>query len=317
LGFPERVYSTLVRAAKTSETFKDVTFHLRPASPAKHVSFATLPAPATRSAKKISSPPRPLPLPTKHEKLKQVQRSAVIAKPQPQPRKTPQLQPTSASLTPKPQTAQPSPPVQEKSKRLQHFEPADITHSQPPPAPVSSSDPLDVLRPYLPEENKDTSILRLSPASRPPLSAILPSSSAQYSADTYSPFNPAPGSPSASLPTRANASINASLVCTKPSSKKPKTSAPYSPSYGLLLRRTSSPLSSIGRSTLTSANCSLASRPSSTRPLTTAGQSGVSAPSSRMQTTQTPRPVYSTTTASSSADSMRKCCGWRISTAAC
>jgi hypothetical protein len=172
LGFPERVYSTLVRAAKTSETFKDVTFHLRPASPAKHVSFATLPAPATRSAKKISSPPRPLPLPPKHEKLKQVQRSAVIAKPQPQPRKTPQLQPTSASLTPKPQTAQPSPPVQEKSKRLQHFEPADITHSQPPPAPVSSSDPLDVLRPYLPEENKDTSILRLSPASRPPLARL-------------------------------------------------------------------------------------------------------------------------------------------------
>ncbi|KNG50385.1 gpi ethanolamine phosphate transferase 3 [Stemphylium lycopersici] len=41
LGFPERAFSTMVRAARTFQAFENVTFHLRPLSPAKKVSFTT------------------------------------------------------------------------------------------------------------------------------------------------------------------------------------------------------------------------------------------------------------------------------------
>ncbi|KAI4638294.1 hypothetical protein J4E93_010293 [Alternaria ventricosa] len=58
LGFPERVYSTLVRAARSSQTFRKVNFHLRPQSPVKNVSFATPTASATPTTIKPSSPPQ-------------------------------------------------------------------------------------------------------------------------------------------------------------------------------------------------------------------------------------------------------------------
>ncbi|KAI4914497.1 hypothetical protein J4E85_010560 [Alternaria conjuncta] len=59
LGFPERLYSTLVRAARSSQTFRNVNFHLRPQSPVKNVSFATPMASAmSLSTIKPTSPPR-------------------------------------------------------------------------------------------------------------------------------------------------------------------------------------------------------------------------------------------------------------------
>ncbi|KAI4671078.1 uncharacterized protein J4E88_009476 [Alternaria novae-zelandiae] len=59
LGFPERVYCTLVRAARSSQTFRKVNFHLRPQSPVKNVSFTTpLAVPTQPNASKPSSPPQ-------------------------------------------------------------------------------------------------------------------------------------------------------------------------------------------------------------------------------------------------------------------
>ncbi|KAF1938836.1 hypothetical protein EJ02DRAFT_498479, partial [Clathrospora elynae] len=63
LGFPERVYSTLVRAARTSRTFEHVTFHLRPMSPPKRVSFATPATNARPAAQKAAVDPQPQPQP--------------------------------------------------------------------------------------------------------------------------------------------------------------------------------------------------------------------------------------------------------------
>ena len=58
LGFPERVYATLVRSARASQKFRNVTFHLRPNSPAKNVSFMTPLASSTQAdVIKPSSPP--------------------------------------------------------------------------------------------------------------------------------------------------------------------------------------------------------------------------------------------------------------------
>ncbi|CAI9631150.1 unnamed protein product [Alternaria burnsii] len=40
LGFPERVHNTMVRSARASKMFQRVTFHFKPSSPGKTVSFA-------------------------------------------------------------------------------------------------------------------------------------------------------------------------------------------------------------------------------------------------------------------------------------
>ncbi|KAI4944273.1 hypothetical protein J4E91_008830 [Alternaria rosae] len=73
LGFPERVYSTLVRATRSSQTFRNVTFHLRPNSPAKSVSFAT-PMESATPPKMIKPSP-----PIQKEKSKRMQRYEVTA----------------------------------------------------------------------------------------------------------------------------------------------------------------------------------------------------------------------------------------------
>ncbi|KAI4651136.1 uncharacterized protein J4E79_009335 [Alternaria viburni] len=72
LGFPERVYATLVRSARASQKFRNVTFHLGPPSPAKTVSFASPLVTATpRSTIVRSSPSK--------EKSKQVLRYEATA----------------------------------------------------------------------------------------------------------------------------------------------------------------------------------------------------------------------------------------------
>ncbi|KAH8623125.1 hypothetical protein IG631_22282 [Alternaria alternata] len=59
LGFPERVHSTMVRSARASRTFENLTFHLRPSSPGKTVSFAIPIESSTQpNAKKPLSPQR-------------------------------------------------------------------------------------------------------------------------------------------------------------------------------------------------------------------------------------------------------------------
>ena len=74
LGFPERVYNTLVRAARSSQTFRKINFHLRPQSPVKNVSFATPMARAMSSSTiKPSSPPQ-------KEKSKRMQQYEATAK---------------------------------------------------------------------------------------------------------------------------------------------------------------------------------------------------------------------------------------------
>jgi len=73
LGFPELVYSTLVRAARSSQTFRNVNFHLRPQSPVKSVSFATpMASPTLPKTIKPSPPPQ-------KEKSKQRQRYEATA----------------------------------------------------------------------------------------------------------------------------------------------------------------------------------------------------------------------------------------------
>ena len=73
LGFPERVYSTLIRAARSSQTFRKVNFHLRPQSPVKSVSFATPLAIPTQP--NVSKPSSPL----QKEKSKRMHRYEVTA----------------------------------------------------------------------------------------------------------------------------------------------------------------------------------------------------------------------------------------------
>jgi hypothetical protein len=58
LGFLERVHSTLVRSARTSQTFRNVSFHFRPNPPTKTVSFATpIASLKPQNTIKPSSPP--------------------------------------------------------------------------------------------------------------------------------------------------------------------------------------------------------------------------------------------------------------------
>ncbi|KAL1796072.1 hypothetical protein ACET3X_006296 [Alternaria dauci] len=69
LGFPERVHSTTVRSARASEAFRNVTFHFRPSSPGKTVSFAT----------PVENPTNPSPPHQRQEKSKRRQRFEAAA----------------------------------------------------------------------------------------------------------------------------------------------------------------------------------------------------------------------------------------------
>ncbi|KAI4608348.1 hypothetical protein J4E83_009150 [Alternaria metachromatica] len=128
LGFPERVYSTLVRAARSSQTFRNVTFHLRPSSPAKNVSFATPMASATPpNTVKPSSPPR-------KEKSKRMHRyeatcietaiAAPILPSLPLPLPSPSPQPALASLGPLMTAVQPYLNQQDRGLSLHSLQPA-------------------------------------------------------------------------------------------------------------------------------------------------------------------------------------------------
>jgi len=129
LGFPERVYSTLVQAARSSQTFRSVTFHLRPSSPAKNVSFATPMASATPpNAVKPSSPPQ-------KEKSKRMQRYEATAY-------------TTAIATPVLSSLHPPP-------------------SPPPQLAVTSLGPLmTAVQPYLNQQDRGLSLHSLQPATK-------------------------------------------------------------------------------------------------------------------------------------------------------
>ncbi|KAB2099321.1 hypothetical protein AG0111_0g12495 [Alternaria gaisen] len=58
LGFPERVHSTMVRSARASRAFENLTFHLRPSSPGKTVSFAIPTESSTQPNGKIPLSPQ-------------------------------------------------------------------------------------------------------------------------------------------------------------------------------------------------------------------------------------------------------------------
>ena len=126
LGFPERVYSTLIRAARSSRTFRNVTFHLRPNSPAKSVSFAApMASPTLPKTIKPSPPPQ-------KEKSKQMQRYeataeemaiATISLPS-LPLPSPPPQPAVASLGPLMTAVQPYLDRQDRELPLHSLQPA-------------------------------------------------------------------------------------------------------------------------------------------------------------------------------------------------
>ncbi|KAF1833898.1 hypothetical protein BDW02DRAFT_356178 [Decorospora gaudefroyi] len=111
LGFPERVYSTLVRAAKAQKTFKHVSFHVRPLSP---------PTPATSVAlvarKKTRS--RPQRMPQKQYLSKPMKRYKAAALPQPTP------PPPPFGLDPLMDTVQPYLPPEDRGLGLIRLQPA-------------------------------------------------------------------------------------------------------------------------------------------------------------------------------------------------
>ncbi|KAI4679348.1 uncharacterized protein J4E84_008376 [Alternaria hordeiaustralica] len=130
LGFPERVYSTLIRAARSSQTFRNVTFHLRPSSPAKNVSFATPMASATPpNTIKPSSPPKK----EKSKRMQQYEATAIetaIAGP----------------IIPSLPLPLPSPP--------------------PQPAPTSLGSLMSAVQPYLNQKDRDLALHCLQPATK-------------------------------------------------------------------------------------------------------------------------------------------------------
>jgi len=128
LGFPERVYSTLVRAARSSQTFRNVNFHLRPHSPVKNVSFATpLAIPTPPNTTKPSSPPQK----EKSKRIKQYEATAT---------KTPRAIPTLPYLP------LPSPP--------------------PQPAVTSLGPLMTAVQPYLNQQDRNLPLHSLQPASK-------------------------------------------------------------------------------------------------------------------------------------------------------
>ncbi|KAI4620715.1 uncharacterized protein J4E87_007043 [Alternaria ethzedia] len=125
LGFPERVYSTLIRAARSSQTFRNVTFHLRPSSPVKNVSFATPMASAMSSS---TIKPSPLPQKEKSKRMKQYVATAVetaIANPTlPLPLPAPPPRPAVASLGPLMTAVQPYLSSEDRNLALHRLQPA-------------------------------------------------------------------------------------------------------------------------------------------------------------------------------------------------
>jgi len=126
LGFPECVYSTLVRAARSSQTFKKVNFHLRPQSPVKSVSFATpMASPTLPKTIKPSPPPQ-------KEKSKQRQRyeataieTAITAPIPPSlPLPSPPPQPALTGLSPLMTAVQPYLNQQDRNLSLHSLQPA-------------------------------------------------------------------------------------------------------------------------------------------------------------------------------------------------
>ncbi|KAI4958866.1 hypothetical protein J4E86_004476 [Alternaria arbusti] len=126
LGFPERVYSTLVRAARSSQTFRNVNFHLRPQSPVKNVSFATPMASATPpNAVKSSSPPQK----KKSKRMQQYEATAIetaIAVPTlpSPPLPSPPSEPAVTSLGPLMTAVQPYLNQQDRNLPLPSLQPA-------------------------------------------------------------------------------------------------------------------------------------------------------------------------------------------------
>ncbi|KAH9882751.1 hypothetical protein J1614_000117 [Plenodomus biglobosus] len=161
LGFPERVYSTLVRAAASSKTFEKITFQLPPSIPPKRVSSMS-------SAKSPSSTRKPVPqqkfILTPVPSTSLLNRKATTsASPTGhgdntilQSGKFPTVPPKPPSLI----TASSSPPLQEKSNLLKRSDSACITVT------VNTDDPLEAARPYLSHSDHTLSILCLKPASK-------------------------------------------------------------------------------------------------------------------------------------------------------
>lgn len=124
LGFPERAHSTFIRAARASQTFMNVRFHIRPHSPAKTVSF-TIPMTSSTQPNlmKPSSPRHP-------EKPKRIQRfesAATVATTSPSSSSSPPLSPHKqgiSSLGPLMTAVQPYLPRKDRNLALAHLQSA-------------------------------------------------------------------------------------------------------------------------------------------------------------------------------------------------
>ncbi|KAI8943420.1 hypothetical protein NX059_001432 [Plenodomus lindquistii] len=179
LGFPERVYSTLVRAAGSSKTFENVTFILPPisssSSSSKRVSFVSptgspsqAPGKFAPQQKRVLSSMRSQSPSSPHSKWTapathgnkatstvQVRLSDGITRQVASPNRPPAAPQPTARVT------SPATPFNEKSKRLQQFE-ASVAE-----APTQSdADPLATVRPYLPLSDRNLTLYRLEPASK-------------------------------------------------------------------------------------------------------------------------------------------------------
>ena len=128
LGFPERVYSTLVWAARSSQTFRNVNFHLRPQSPVKNVSFAT--PMASPTLPKTIKPPPPPPQKEKSKRMQRYEATAIetaIAAPilpsLPLPLPSPPPQPAPSRLGPLMTAVQPYLNQQDRGLSLHSLQP--------------------------------------------------------------------------------------------------------------------------------------------------------------------------------------------------
>jgi hypothetical protein len=131
LGFPERAHHTFIRAARASPMFMNVTFHLRPNSPGKRVSFATpMPSLAQPMVEKPASSVR-------QEKSKRILRYEATAATETA------VTPTLAASNSFPQT------------------------SRTPHTTVASLDPLmTAVQPYLHRQDRNVALNRLQPATQ-------------------------------------------------------------------------------------------------------------------------------------------------------
>ncbi|KAF2854920.1 hypothetical protein T440DRAFT_464248 [Plenodomus tracheiphilus IPT5] len=153
LGFPEHVYSTLIRAASSSRNFENIIFYFSPETPSRRVAFKS---PTTSP---MYTPGKVVP----YQKAKLLP-TATPSRPRQQNGPKPPYHHANTSPPPtrivNDSVLQVSSPLQEKSKRLEHFESAGIS------GPINNEDSLAPARPYLSPSDRALSILQLKPQSK-------------------------------------------------------------------------------------------------------------------------------------------------------